>query len=172
MEDEQDKDNKETTLGDTEQGQKNLYLSYHLWWFTSALTGVCAKHSKDSYHFVPMTTSEARTTVRPVLQQTTLRRGRWSSLHRLQQLISGCSRVSVRLPDSEALLLTTHSLPDSEIPVWETQVLWNTGLLALRASQADQSWASQGWNGLERMELLMFPSNLQAGHSQIHPSNT
>ena len=29
VEDEQDKDNKETTLGDTEQGQKNLYLSYH-----------------------------------------------------------------------------------------------------------------------------------------------
>lgn len=162
---------KTTTLGETEQGQNNLYLSYHHWWFTSMLTwGLCYTLERPHPTLFLWQPLRQELLSSPFYSREHGWR-RWRDLHRLEQLISRKSWVWVQRPDSEALLLTTPSLPGSEIPVWETQVLWNTGLLALRGSQADQSWASEGWSGLEMMELLMFPSNMQAGHSQIHPSN-
>ena len=134
--------------------------------------GVCAKHSKD---LIPLCSYDnlwgknychAHFTA----ENTETGEVKWPASPRTahQQALLGLSPAAWFWSSFAHYTLPTYS----EIPVWETQVLWNTGLLALWASQADQSWASPGWSGLERVELLMLPSNMQAGHSQIHPSNT
>lgn len=99
---------------------------------------------KTSYHFVSMTTSEARTTVMPILQQRTLRRGKWSDLHHLehQQALLGLSPA----------VWFWSSFAHHTLPTWlRDSSLGDTGTLKYWpvSSQGISGWSVLGFSGME-----------------------
>lgn len=102
---------------------------------------------QTSSHCVPTTTSETGLLLSPFYSRGRWGWGRWSDPYHLIQLISRRSWIWIQLPDSEALVLPTHSLPRSEIPVWEPQVLWDTEPVS---SQGSSGWSVWGYSGMKQ----------------------